>query len=331
MLEKAFRELERTERELPPLPELRTWIEMRLRNASPQIINADNPQREPNYRPGMNVLIGGNRLGRGVTIRGLMVTYYGRDPRTQMMDTVHQHARMFGYRRPLLSVTRVFSAAHLLNSFRAIHESDTGMREAIGDESATLRVKPVWVGPNLRPTRANVLNPADIGAMVGGRQIWPPHLRTRKVDVSENVTRLDELLSTFTDEREYYEVPIDRVVEILELIPSDPDPAYSWEDARVIEVLRAIQVEPVEIFTGRLNVHRGRNGEGLEATRPVSSASGFIAGPQQQEVRRRFPRQPTLILHREKGRRDDGWDNQPFWAPTLILPQVGFVFMFSFA
>ena len=27
-----------------------------------------------------------------------MTTYYGRDAKQKVMDTVHQHARMFGYR-----------------------------------------------------------------------------------------------------------------------------------------------------------------------------------------------------------------------------------------
>jgi hypothetical protein len=82
----------------------------------------------------MNILIGGNRLGRGVTIEGLMVTYYGARSQAKSMDTVHQHARMFGYRQELKDVTRCSCPQHILEDFRAIHEADEGMRQAIGDD-----------------------------------------------------------------------------------------------------------------------------------------------------------------------------------------------------
>ena len=71
-LEKAHVELKRTEPKLQPIDELIDILEKRLRNTAPQVINADNPRREPEYRPGLNVLVGGNRLGRGVTIQGLI-------------------------------------------------------------------------------------------------------------------------------------------------------------------------------------------------------------------------------------------------------------------
>jgi len=46
-----------------------------------------------------NLFVGGNKLGRGVTIKNLLVSYYGRHPKRPQADTVLQHARMYGYRR----------------------------------------------------------------------------------------------------------------------------------------------------------------------------------------------------------------------------------------
>ena len=45
-----------------------------------------------------NLFVGGNKLGRGVTIKNLLVSYYGRHPKKPQADTVLQHARMYGYR-----------------------------------------------------------------------------------------------------------------------------------------------------------------------------------------------------------------------------------------
>ena len=39
-----------------------------------------------------NLFVGGNKLGRGVTIKNLLVSYYGRHPRNPQADTVLQHA-----------------------------------------------------------------------------------------------------------------------------------------------------------------------------------------------------------------------------------------------
>ena len=52
----------------------------------------------------MALFIGGNKLGRGVTIKNLLVSYYGRNPKRAKADTVLQHARMYGYRKKDLGV-----------------------------------------------------------------------------------------------------------------------------------------------------------------------------------------------------------------------------------
>lgn len=55
-----------------------------------------------------NLFVGGNKLGRGVTIKNLLVSYYGRNPRKPQADTVLQHARMYGYRRKDIGLLRLF-------------------------------------------------------------------------------------------------------------------------------------------------------------------------------------------------------------------------------
>ena len=207
-LKEAREELLGTAPEISPLPELIAEANKMLRHAGTQIINADNPNKEPDYKPGMNVIVGGNRLGRGVTIKGLMTTYYGRDAKQKMMDTVHQHARMFGYRRPLLEVTRLFTAAHILGAFRLIHTANEAMLEAINDDPNRLELKPVWVGQPLKPTRANVLNPSEIGAIRTNR-LWPREPLYKKAEILEHTRALDSLLAPYIDDTKYYEVDLE--------------------------------------------------------------------------------------------------------------------------
>ncbi len=193
-LTKAYAELTKTASNLSPLNELVVELKHELRNAIPKVIDANNPDKEPKYNEGINILIGGNRLGRGVTIEGLIVTYYGRDAKQKMMDTVHQHARMFGYRQQLIDVTRLFLPEHILEDFRAIHDSDEGMRQVIGDDPSKVNVKPVWVGSKLKPTRSNVLNPAEINAFTPGRAVFPRDPFWRASEVKKYTEELNNLL-----------------------------------------------------------------------------------------------------------------------------------------
>lgn len=337
-LNSAHTELRKTVPDLPRLDDLVAELEHKLRNAIPEVINADNPDKQPQYKPGMNILIGGNRLGRGVTIDGLMITYYGRDPKQKMMDTVHQHARMFGYRLKLVDVTRLFLPQHILEDFRAIHESDEGMRQAIGDDpSKNIHIKPVWIGRKLKPTRANVLNPAEIGAFSPRSSIFPRDPLWKAAEVKQHTENLNKLLDKFLDKYsdnndEYYELDIDSLVEILSHMPSNFCSGYLWEDKRVTEALKAMKGEGIQ--TGRLKVHRGKKGEGLnlinQSTRPWQGSgfaqSGWVSKPRQQ-----YPDVPTLVVMYEKGERAKKWDGEPLYLPTLILPKNKFVFMFNYS
>jgi hypothetical protein len=337
-LNEAYEELSKTAKSLPPIDNLVVEIEHELRNIKPNVIDASNPDKEPKYNPGMNnILIGGNRLGRGVTIDGLMVTYYGRDPKQKVMDTVHQHARMFGYRQELKDVTRLFLPKHILEDFRAIHEADEGMRQAIGDDLSNIQLKPVWVGRKLKPTRSNVLNPAEIDAFTPGSAIFPRDPLWKASEVSKHTEALNKLLTEYKGDDEYYEVDIDFLIQILEHMPSGRCPGYSWEDKRVKEALRAMKAEGIE--KGMLNVRRGKEGKGLELSNRLRpwQGSGFAQSEWISKPRRKYSKVPTLVVMYEKGDKKGkaegkgGWDEQALYLPTLIVPNKKFVFMFNYS
>ena len=319
--------------DLPPLNEFVAELKQKLRNAIPEVINADNPNKQPQYKPGMNILIGGNRLGRGVTIDGLMITYYGRDAKQKMMDTVHQHARMFGYRQKLEDVTRLFLPEHILEDFRAIHESDEGMRQAIGDDpNKNIQIKPVWIGRKLKPTRANVLNPAEIGAFSPGSFVFPRDPLWKAAEVREHTEALNKLLEKYNGDDEYQEVEIDFLVKILSHMPSNLCLGHRWEDKRVKEALEAMKVEGIQ--KGMLNVHRGKKGNGLDLENRLIrpwQGSGFAQSAWISKPKQKYPDVPTLVVMYEKGESKQGWQNQPLYLPTLVLPKNKFVFMFNYS
>jgi hypothetical protein len=329
-LSEAHAELSKTASNLPPLNDLVVELQRELRSAKPKVIDATNQDKEPKYSQGINILIGGNRLGRGVTIEGLMITYYGRDAKQKTMDTVHQHARMFGYRQELLDVTRLFLPEHILDDFRAIHESDEGMRQVIDEDTGKIKLTPVWVGRKLRPTRANILNPAAIGAFTPGSSIYPRDPLWKASEVKKHTEALDQILSAFQGEDKYHEVDIDYLIEIISEMPSRSCSGYVWEDERVKQALQAMKAEG--IHKGILNVRRGKKGDGLDLknqTRPW--VSGFAQSQWLSKPRQKYTDVPVLVVMYEKGEKQKSWDDQPLYLPTLILPKNKFVFMFNYS
>src|SRR4029079_18457864 len=114
------------------LSDLSSLIYEELRQVEVLRINATTDT--PSYGPRVNFLVGGNILGRGLTIDDLLVTYYIREAQTAQMDTVWQHARMYGYRTALMPYTRVYLTGRLATRYKDIHESEEQLRELLRRE-----------------------------------------------------------------------------------------------------------------------------------------------------------------------------------------------------
>jgi hypothetical protein len=206
------------------------------------------------------------------------------------------------------------------------------MRQVIDEDTGKIKLTPVWVGRELRPTRANVLNPAAIGAFTPGSSIYPPDPLWKASEVKKHTEALDRLLSKFKGDDDYHEVDIDYLIEIISEMPSRSCSGYVWEDERVKQALQAMKAE--DIHKGILNVRRGKRGsDGLELknqpTRPWRR--GFAQSQWLSKPRQKYPDVPVLVLMYQKGEKQNSWDDQPLYLPTLILPKSKFVFMFNYS
>lgn len=67
-------------------------------------IQTDEQRKEEDLRP--TLFVGGDVLSRGLTLEGLQVSYFVREPRT--MDTLMQMGRWFGYRPGYMDLIRVW-------------------------------------------------------------------------------------------------------------------------------------------------------------------------------------------------------------------------------
>lgn len=75
------------------------------------------------------IVIGGDKLSRGLTLEGLTVSYYLRASR--MYDTLMQMGRWFGYRDGYSDLCRIFTTGELLSWYRHIAAATLELREEI--------------------------------------------------------------------------------------------------------------------------------------------------------------------------------------------------------
>jgi hypothetical protein len=83
-------------------------------------------ERNPHLRA---VLVGGNKLSRGLTLEGLLVSYYVR--RANHYDTLLQMGRWFGYREDYVDLTRLYTTSELAERFRDLATYEEELRREI--------------------------------------------------------------------------------------------------------------------------------------------------------------------------------------------------------
>ena len=104
-----------------------------IRNCSPILkTNSDENASSNASLYKTNIFVGGNLVERGITIKGLAVTYITRRAKTKAnVDNVEQRARWFGYKKDYLDVCRIFAKKSIKDDFTAILEHDEDLWSSI--------------------------------------------------------------------------------------------------------------------------------------------------------------------------------------------------------
>lgn len=116
-----------------PYDELELTILDSIRQCSPVLVcNSDENATENAALYPTNIFVGGNLVERGITIKGLAVTYITRRAKGKAnVDNVEQRARWFGYKEKYLDVCRVFTTKDIKEDFASILEHDDDMWASI--------------------------------------------------------------------------------------------------------------------------------------------------------------------------------------------------------
>lgn len=143
------------------LDELITKIADTLNDTNTELIIKDNQFSEQDFKNNSShVLVGAEKLNRGFTVKGLMVTYLTRNSKSDSnADTLEQRCRFFGYKRKYLRSCKVFLTRALISDYKDYVEHEEDLRERLSVSDNTKEILREFVlAMNLKLTRRNVLS-----------------------------------------------------------------------------------------------------------------------------------------------------------------------------
>lgn len=103
-----------------------------LANLEPFLVNRtligkEYIKREKEANAIYKIYVGGNMLGRGLTLKNLIVTYIYRDSNLTAIDTLYQRARWLGYKKSYFDLCRVYMTSGLKRKFIYTVESENDL------------------------------------------------------------------------------------------------------------------------------------------------------------------------------------------------------------
>lgn len=258
-----------------------------------------NRSRDINWRQAYAwILVGGQAMDRGFTVKELTVTYMPRGIGTGNADTLQQRARFFGYKRGYLGYCRIFLEAAALNSFEAyvVHEEE--MRDELirvrdrGEPLANWKRRFI-LSDDLRPCRANVIQHEILRGNYADSWFFPHMLKMSNLVIEANRQCVREFTDRlqFTQDNKFTQpaqqhqmcdpVPLDEVVSdlLLRYRVEDPDDTESVL-GMLLQVSQSLKANPDETAV----VYRMRPGyqgsrRGLDDEGRISSIRRLQQGP----------------------------------------------------
>lgn len=314
-LKEAYDDLSRTVEDVPPFEEVVDLVKHMFISNKIQVINSSEIGQSPKFTSYYNFLIGGNKLSRGLTIPNLVTTYYTRDPYISNMDTMGQHARMYGYREDDLDIMRIFSTQRIFDKFANLTETEIGLREYLKNHSSD-GIVPIEIGEGLRACRSNVIDFDSIIYTLPGQGVFPrrPIQKGQETATKELDDVLLKYLGKGTDSG--HDISIDFLIEVIEKTSATKEDNETWNRDFIIAYLRAV----IERYSniGHLIVRKDRDLGGPRIAAYWASGDKELADKTK----------PTLYMYRLTGKVEKGWSEDcPFWVPNLHYPDSKNVFL----
>ncbi len=260
------------------------------------VVNSDS-DADRAFADGMNIVIGGNSLGRGLTLPRLHAVYYCRIAQTPQADTCWQHSRIFGYDRDP-DLCRIFLPPTLLTLFRELDEANDALAGIIKD-GRQFETYSILSPRGTRPTRPSVIERGSYDIWYGGANYFP------NLPLPSNLGELDSLLGSIDMQKN---VDLRLAKQVVRLIETESD--EPWKKEIVLSHLLAL--ESSGYARGCVLIIRvGRN---------ISKGTGTLLSPDDRRLTQSYPDRLILVVYRINGGRNEGWEDSPLWIPNIKFP-----------
>jgi len=303
-LQQTYENLKTTKPDIAPFDDIYSYIKEALEKdqINVLVINSKASYDEnARYETGLNIVVGGNSLGRGITFPMLQTIYYCRVAKTPQADTMWQHSRMFGYDRDP-GLVRVFMPPLLIKRFSEINKTNNSIINQIKKAKNADDIK-MYYPKTLRPTRKNVIDTSHLNMLVGGVSYFPFY------PTNDDISQIDSMLSAFS-ENEGYSVNLQLIYQIIQMIDSEKG---DWNKKSYLSFLNSyISEDPSR--QGVLIVRRGRD---------ITKGTGTLLSPNDRALVSRITDQVSLTMYKVTGTK--GWDEKELWIPNIKFPD-GLVF-----
>lgn len=280
-----------------------------------------------------NIFIGGQVIDRGVTLASLIGFYYGRRPNRFQQDTVLQHSRMYGYRRPDLAVTRFYTSPAIRAAMFQMEEYDSTLRGAIeaGGDGAVQFIRRASDG-TIVPCSPGKILVATTQTLKRFKRILPIGFetghRTGKHGIGATIEALDEEvegLCGFGADKPVL-IPVAKALEILDQIqttlhfPEDDAPDFDWQGAKAA-LCHLAQQHPDPAQRGQVLLWAAQDRHSARRASESSHAT-YIETPDSEKTEGRLAKDhainhPILFLLRQEGEKAKGWNDTPFYWPVI--------------
>ena len=282
-----------------------------------------------------NVFVGGNIIDRGITIENLIGFVYGRSPKTMQMDTVLQHARMYGARNlDDMAVTRFHTTNLLYARLRQIDEMDEALRNqfekamAEGKDLTDVFVCRDGSGQIVPCSPSKLLMSSLTTIAPQSRHLPVGFLTDCQTAIKGTIDEIDKTLAALQgagacDENGIFMIGKDLAIDLLHKIrstyiydrPKDMNAGLDWEVDETIGVLEWALGDEQELYClQRKNRDMSR----------VRQNGGFVDAPDDGKTdspiaRAKAVDRPLVMFIRENGKAQNGWRDAPFYWPVLFV------------
>lgn len=300
------------------------WVSKTIVNSENDMNALLDEEGQLRLRTPFNIFIGGQILDRGITIENLIGFFYGRAPQKMQQDTVLQHSRMYGYRKKEdLAVTRFYTTIDLYNKMSNINDFDSKLREDF--ERGNFEKGVIFIS---KDGNGRIIPCSPQKIMISNTQVLRPGKTTTpvgfhsgyKTNIKKDIEEIDKILKANNNGKldGKFSLSKEDTIKVVTLIYKtlEIENINCIREKAFISLINYLSTNNVNIYCGtNRNISRLRKTSRYYSDMPYNRDNDFRQAKEMAII------EPTLMLMKQNGLKENGWRDAEFYWPVLVTPQ----------